>query len=726
MFVFLILLAGYLLVYINTPDSADGDAILAVSAALVRSGSADISVIGAQDALFEHDMSRMGVFGLDGALYSKKGVAPSLALLPLTIAAQVAPWLPVRATAMLFNPLVTALTGALLYTGVRALDVRPRTALGVALLYGFGSTAVVYTKTLFGEPLAALLILSAVLSILRFWRDGSLRPLVWAGAAIGFATGINLTYLLTAVLLAVFALAPSLRGKATATRLLQAAAAFSAPIAVTLVIIAIYNAARFGSPLTSGYYFGDGEGFNRPFLLGLFGLTFSPYRGLLWYTPLALMALPGAWLLARVQSKTTWLLLALIGAQFAVYASWWSWHGGVVWGPRFILPVLPLIMLCTAPIIERTFSQRGTAVGVSLLAALSIGVQIPGIVLSPYPFYGVLSGRYGTGDMDAVVATLRDDVLTDGSANAVIGHLELLAQSTPFDPMWLRGDGPIAVCALALAGTAGWLFRSRNARPLASVLLICFVVLNLVPASQQDDPSVESARRLESALPETAPLLVASNHYGSALLDIESHPVLSMTAPTAPDDPLAAPMWRHAQALDSRLWYVTWFPPADANNWIEGWLWEHASFAQESAVDGHRALYFDFAAAEADMEVDWRFGDIRLIRYGVAEDSGDLWVSLDWTTEHQNAGDYQFFAHVLDAQGSIIAQQDRPPLGGYYPTSAWRSGESVQDKLFFPQTPDAAALRIGWIDPLANQRLPVTTADGERLAEGFIIIPLSP
>jgi hypothetical protein len=80
-----LLLGIYLLVYIPQISSADGEAILAVAAATVRHGTPDIGVFGASDALFAFDRSRMGTFGADGAYYSKKGVVPSVALIPLLL-----------------------------------------------------------------------------------------------------------------------------------------------------------------------------------------------------------------------------------------------------------------------------------------------------------------------------------------------------------------------------------------------------------------------------------------------------------------------------------------------------------------------------------------------------------------------------------------------------------------------------------------------------------------
>ncbi len=54
-------------------------------------------------------------------------------------------------------------------------------------------------------------------------------------------------------------------------------------------------------------------------------------------------------------------------------------------------------------------------------------------------------------------------------------------------------------------------------------------------------------------------------------------------------------------------------------------------------------------------------------------------VALAWRAERPMPRDYVFFVHVLAPDGTLAAQHDRPPEGGFYPTSAWDPGETVQD-----------------------------------------------
>jgi 4-amino-4-deoxy-L-arabinose transferase-like glycosyltransferase len=83
-------------------------------------------------------------------------------------------------------------------------------------------------------------------------------------------------------------------------------------------------------------------------------------------------------------------------------------------------------------------------------------------------------------------------------------------------------------------------------------------------------------------------------------------------------------------------------------------------------------------------------------------------VTLVWQPTAVLPTDYTAFVHLLNAEGEIIAQLDRPPAG--YPTSDWRPGERVLDRfaLSWPQGEGeerVTAVRTGFYDPLTLQPL---------------------
>ncbi len=86
--------------------------------------------------------------------------------------------------------------------------------------------------------------------------------------------------------------------------------------------------------------------FALPELEALWGLTFSPYRGLFAYMPVLLLVLPACTHVFRRRSE--WLLrLAVVNiiAFLAMNTAFNGWHGGACTGPRYQIPVLPFYIL---------------------------------------------------------------------------------------------------------------------------------------------------------------------------------------------------------------------------------------------------------------------------------------------------------------------------------------------------------------------------------------------
>ncbi|WP_295317684.1 hypothetical protein, partial [Roseobacter sp.] len=102
LFLFLFLFSVYLLTYTPRINSSDGLAMFATAESLVRRAALDIEQIRWMDL-------QQGTYGLDGLLYSRKGIGVPIGLLPLTLLGLVIPWFGPVSTSLLFNAIVTAL-----------------------------------------------------------------------------------------------------------------------------------------------------------------------------------------------------------------------------------------------------------------------------------------------------------------------------------------------------------------------------------------------------------------------------------------------------------------------------------------------------------------------------------------------------------------------------------------------------------------------------------------
>lgn len=86
----------------------------------------------------------------------------------------------------------------------------------------------------------------------------------------------------------------------------------------------------------------------------------------------------------------------------------------------------------------------------------------------------------------------------------------------------------------------------------------------------------------------------------------------------------------------------------------------------------------------------WENG-IQIAALDVAEQDGSQrLVRTMWTTDRTIHTDYTVFVQALDADGQVVAQIDRKPQQGAYPTSTWRPGDCVEDSYQFDEVPDTA------------------------------------
>ena len=244
---------------------------------------------------------------------------------------------------------------------------------------------------------------------------------------------------------------------------LLACVAWGTPIALWLAGIGAYNWVRFGDVLETGY--GDeASEFTEPFLTGLSGLLISPGKGLLWYSPPLLLAIAGYWRFARRRPDLTLVIAGMFAATLALYSRYYIWDGGGVWGTRFLLPLIPLLLLPAGEVIERLW-QTGTnrriiTTAVVIVAALGLWVSAISIVV---PF-----DRY-VNEYNAA-SELKDAATWEIDASPIVVHTERVDDFTtgPDIAAVRYKDIRLAVIALVtgVAGLVmlGWIWSGIGSR----------------------------------------------------------------------------------------------------------------------------------------------------------------------------------------------------------------------------------------------------------------------
>jgi len=112
------------------------------------------------------------------------------------------------------------------------------------------------------------------------------------------------------------------------------------------------------------------------------------------------------------------------------------------------------------------------------------------------------------------------------------------------------------------------------------------------------------------------------------------------------------------------------------------------------------------------VRVEANFADqIELIGYDANVTGDQLALVLYWRARVAPEHDYTVFIHALDAGGNIVAQVDRQPQDGNYPTSLWDAGEQVRDEYALTLPASAQRIIVGLYRAETGERLLVSDRD---------------
>lgn len=363
-----------------------------------------------------------GKYGPDGLYYTPFGIMQPLLAIPfLLLGKLLTPWTTAlytpSVTIIFFNAIATALLASLLTIFFIALGVNPFRATWAGILIIFSTPFWIYSRTFFSEPLASLGTLAAAWAIHRYGCRRTLINLVFAGI---MACVIILVRPLSGIALpALFLyliLVESRRGKNVD---LKPFLLFSGLLILGIGLYLFYNHLRFGAVFESGYDklpSGQERGFTLPPLTGLKILLFSPGKSIFIFMPLIIGSIAGFFMWVRHRkTRPEAILGVVITSLFLLVLSQWARvEGGVTWGPRLIMPAIPVLMLCLTPLLK---SNRGTKV-IILLILIGVLVQIPGILVNFSTYVFLHSSEY----FHPMDGTYRFDF------NPFPGHIQLLKQ----------------------------------------------------------------------------------------------------------------------------------------------------------------------------------------------------------------------------------------------------------------------------------------------------------
>lgn len=314
-----------------------------------------------------------------------------------------------------------ALTSALVFRAARRFGASPRGAVVAAVGHGLGTAVFPFSTMLFGHVVAANLLFAAFLVAWESEGQPSLRRLVAVALLAATAVFVEFPSAPAAAILGLYA---------SGLRVTRRTALFAGAAALPLVALGLYLLFAFGSPVRVGYDVLSDPGSRAEMRAhGLFGVTYphvgviaelmlGRYRGLLPYSPLLFLSLPGFLHVLGAMGVTTdversrrragWLCLAVIAYYLLFVSSYTWWQGGSSFGSRHIIPMLPFFV---APLATVASHRQKLALAL-LVPSVAVMTVVTAVQPKPSdqikdPFWRILPAfvreRFGANDVCPVL-----------------------------------------------------------------------------------------------------------------------------------------------------------------------------------------------------------------------------------------------------------------------------------------------------------------------------------
>jgi hypothetical protein len=288
--------------------------------------------------------------------------------------------------------LMTAFAVVLFYLIIR-LKFSGAIAWFSTLIYAFGTSVwSINSQALWQQGSANLVLLGITLGLLKVNRtSGKIQNslLVAIGFLCGLLPGIRPVHLVYAIAVIIYATVTYQR-KVLYLLLGLPSALLSASwniyyfgLSLKSFLIAGYTElSREGKSFTQSYY----QLTAQQFVTGFFGLLISPSRGILIYSPMTVLAVPGIGSLLRRSDKDTQWFLCLTFASlllFFQYCFFTIWTAAPSYGTRYLTDIMPVLGILTAYGIAlglHTIRRQRLWLGlITVLLIYSTSVQIIGV-----------------------------------------------------------------------------------------------------------------------------------------------------------------------------------------------------------------------------------------------------------------------------------------------------------------------------------------------------------
>lgn len=240
-----------------------------------------------------------------------------------------------------------------------------------------------FTRESYDAVLCSTLLIGSLLFLVLFKQTGKQLYIIAAFVCLGFGFITRISMVLPIAVSFGYLILVS---RGTAIAKLKNICLAGLTIVPFVLWQCWYNHLRTGffylSPVQTDEKYKFVNSLDGNIFVGIQGLLFSPGKSIFIYAPLLILSVFLFKKFYKEYKKETVYILALTISWFLLHARLRSWYGAWGWGPRHLLPILPILFLPFAANIEYVLKKTSLKISAILLSSFGFALALCSIISS--------------------------------------------------------------------------------------------------------------------------------------------------------------------------------------------------------------------------------------------------------------------------------------------------------------------------------------------------------